>query len=108
MPSILARGEQTGPSDWGINRFAHYAKGMSYKSGRPGLEAPTGDMAERVRRLVKRIGPMQASACLGVSRDTVIAIGCECPVLRGSLALVGDKLDAVEAGEHTEATIGAE
>ncbi len=64
-----------------------------YSPARPGLSRPTPELSLRVRAAIAERGVGLAAESLGISRDSLLMIGCGAHVTKGSLALAERGLD---------------
>lgn len=56
-----------------------------YQPRRPGCAPPSEALANQVRELILEVGPRTAAARVGLSRETLLGIGCGTPVFSRSL-----------------------
>ncbi len=63
---------------------------------RPRGERAPDELRQRVSVLLERLGPRQLSRRIGVARDTLMGVAAGTRVLAGSLALLRERLPAIE------------
>lgn len=74
---------------------------MSKKERAPKGELPSEELVIRVRKQLVALGPNHVAAALRLDRKTVLGVGAGCYSLPGTLALIRERLPALEQGSGT-------
>lgn len=71
---------------------------MTKKTRAPKGELPPDELVIRVKKQLLALGPNQVAAALRLDRKTVLGVGAGCYSLPGTLALIRERLPALEQG----------
>jgi hypothetical protein len=69
------------------------------KARAPKGELPSEELVIRVRKQLVALGPNNVAAALRLDLKTVLGVGAGCYSLPGTLALIRERLPALEQGE---------
>lgn len=73
---------------------------MTKKARAPKGEIPPEELVVRIKKQLLALGPNQVAAALRLDRKTVLGVGAGCYSLPGTLALIRERLPALEQGSE--------